>query len=232
MDPDYIPQDVVRCDLCKTAIVEYFCDFCHVNLCKPCIGEHISADYGKHIIVPFELRKSTLIYPKCETHQKENCKYQCKDCNIFVCFDCLASKQHNREHVEFLKLEEVFYSKKGHIHRDTEELEKQILPVYEEIANDLEKQIVSLDGEYKLLTTKMSNQRADLHREIDNAFNNMEKEICEIKEKHHSILKKHLDETKELQSHIQQKIVALNDMKYLQPSITDLKMRSSASYHL
>ena len=69
MDPKYSAQDVARCDLCKTAIAHNYCDFCHVNLCKPCIGEHISKEYEKHKIVPILQRKSTLIYSKCGTHQ-------------------------------------------------------------------------------------------------------------------------------------------------------------------
>ncbi|XP_022299821.2 uncharacterized protein LOC111108316 [Crassostrea virginica] len=213
MDPNYSAQDVARCNLCKTAIAQSYCDFCHVNLCKPCIGEHISDDYKKnHVIVPIQQRKSTLIYPKCQRHQNEDCKYQCKDCNISICFDCLASKHHNKEH-EFVKLEEVFITKKAHIQSDTEELENHILPAYEEIANELEMRIASLDGEYKKLTTEMSKQREEIHREVDNAMEQMEKEIDEIKVKHHSILKRHLDEIKQLQSLMQQTLLVLNEIE-------------------
>ena len=95
MDPKYSAQDVARCDLCKTAIAHSYCDFCHVNLCKPCIGEHISDDYTKHIIVAFQQRRYPPIYPKCEKHPNQICELQCKDCNIFLCTDCLASEQHN-----------------------------------------------------------------------------------------------------------------------------------------
>ncbi|XP_022296562.2 uncharacterized protein LOC111106250 isoform X2 [Crassostrea virginica] len=211
MDADYSAQDVTRCDLCKTAIAQSYCDFCHVNLCKPCIGEHISADYGKHIIVAILQRKSTLNYPKCETHQNEVCQYQCKDCNIFLCTHCFASKQH-KEH-EFLKLEESFSAKKNHIMKDREELEEQILPTYEEIANDLEIQISNLDDNYKKLTTAISKQREEIHREVDNAINKMEKEIGDIKMKHQGILQKHLDEIKQVQSLMQQTILALNDIE-------------------
>nr|XP_022323871.1 uncharacterized protein LOC111124898 [Crassostrea virginica] len=211
MDPKYSAQDVARCDLCKTAIAQSYCDFCHVNLCKPCIGEHISDEYDKHKIVPILQRKSTLNYPKCEIHQNEVCQYQCKDCNIFVCSHCLASKQH-KEH-EFLKLEESFNAKKNHILKDREELEEQILPTYEEIAIDLENQITNLDGEYKKLTSEMSNQRKEIHNEVDNAFDQMELDIGEIKVKHHSILQKHLDEIKQLQSLMQQTLIALNEIE-------------------
>nr|XP_022296564.1 uncharacterized protein LOC111106252 [Crassostrea virginica] len=211
MDPDYSAQDVARCDLCKTAIAQSYCDFCHVNLCKPCIGEHISPDYKKHIIVPIHQRKSTLIYPYCETHRNEACQYQCKDCNIFVCTHCFASKQH-KDH-EVLKLEESFRAKKNHILKDREVLEEQILPTYEEIANDLEIQISNLDDNYKKLTTAISKQREEMHREVDNAINKMEKEIGEIKMKHQGILHKHLDEIKQLQSLMQQPQLALNDIE-------------------
>nr|XP_022298081.1 uncharacterized protein LOC111107262 [Crassostrea virginica] len=211
MDPDYSAQDVARCDLCKTAIAQSYCDFCHVNLCKPCIGEHISPDYKKHILVPIQERKSSLIYPKCGTHQNDVCQYQCKDCNIFVCSHCFASKQH-KEH-EFLKLEESFTSKKEHILRDREVLVDQIGPTYQEIANDLEIQISNLDDNYKKLTAAILKQREEIHREVDNAINKMVKEIGEIKMKHQGILQKHLDEIKQLQSLIQQTLLALNEIE-------------------
>ena len=142
MDPDYSAQDVARCDLCKTAIAQNYCDFCHVNLCKPCIGEHISDEYDKHKIVPIDLRRSTLIYPQCEKHQNGDCKYQCNDCNVFVCFHCTASKQHKAH--EFFNIEELFNSHKEHAQKDAYELESQILPKYEEILMELKDKILML----------------------------------------------------------------------------------------
>ncbi|XP_022302498.2 uncharacterized protein LOC111110336 [Crassostrea virginica] len=211
MDPDYSAQDVARCDLCKTAIAQSYCDFCHVNLCKPCIGEHISPDYGKHIIVAIHKRKSTLIYPKCETHQNEDCKYKCQDCSSFVCYHCTASLTHSGH--KFLNLEELFSSSKKHIQYDREELDNNIMQEYKEIAIDLENKIANLDVEYKKLKTELSKQREEIHREVDNAIHIMEKENDEIKVKHHSILQKHLDEIKQLQSLMQQTLLALNEME-------------------
>ncbi|XP_022297459.2 uncharacterized protein LOC111106882 [Crassostrea virginica] len=211
MDPDFSAQDVARCDLCKTAIAQSYCDFCHLNLCKPCIGEHISDDYKKHIIVPFQQRKSTLIYPKCATHRNEDCKYQCKDCNIFVCFECVVSNQHQGH--QYSKLEEMFTALKTQIEKDGDELENLILPKYEEISVDLQSQIASLNGEYEKLTTEMSKLREEMHREVDNVIDQMEREISQIKENHHSMLQKHLDEIKEIQALIQQTQTDLNELK-------------------
>nr|XP_022298581.1 uncharacterized protein LOC111107598 [Crassostrea virginica] len=211
MDPDYIPQDVVRCDLCKTAIAQSYCDSCHVKLCKPCIGEHISDDYKKHIVVPILQRKTTLFFPNCETHQNEECKYQCQDCSFFVCSHCTASLTHSGH--KFLNLEELFNQSKKSVQFDREELDNQIMPAYEEIAIDLENKIANLDVEYKNLKTELSKQREEIHREVDNAIHIMEKEIDEIKVKHHSLLQKHLGEIKQLQSLMQQTLLALNEME-------------------
>nr|XP_022289059.1 uncharacterized protein LOC111101071 [Crassostrea virginica] len=211
MDPHYDAQDVARCDLCEIAIVQSYCDFCHVNLCKPCIGEHISDDYSKHTIVPFQQRRSTLIYPKCEKHPNKPCEFQCKDCTIFLCSHCLASKQHNKEH-ELLKLDEIFNKKKDHIQKDKEEIKKLLLPAYEDIASELENQIANIDVDYRKLTKEMSKHREELHREIDNEINQREKEIDENKAKHLSILKKHLEEIKQLQSLMQETLHDLNEI--------------------
>nr|XP_022290094.1 uncharacterized protein LOC111101783 [Crassostrea virginica] len=213
MDPYYSAQDMARCDLCKVTIVQSYCDFCHVNLCKTCIGEHISDDYStKHIIVPFHQRRFTLIYPKCETHPKKSCEFQCKDCNALLCSHCLASEQHNKEH-KLSNLEEVFYKKKDHIKRDKEEINNQLLPAYEDIKTELENQIENLDVDYKKITAEMAKYTEDLHKEIDNAMILREREIDENKTKHHAILKNKLEEITQLQSLMQQRLHTLNEME-------------------
>nr|XP_034317784.1 uncharacterized protein LOC105323897 isoform X2 [Crassostrea gigas]XP_034317787.1 uncharacterized protein LOC105323897 isoform X2 [Crassostrea gigas]XP_034317789.1 uncharacterized protein LOC105323897 isoform X2 [Crassostrea gigas] len=211
MDPRSSAQDVHRCDLCETAIVHSYCDFCHVNLCKPCIGDHISDGYDKHKIVPFQERRSTLIYPKCEIHSHKNCDWQCKNCNdIFVCSSCTASEKH-RGHI-FIEVSEVYTSKKNAIADEANKLENLISPTYEEIALDLENQLANLDGGYEKLTTAMSKQGEQWHREIDIVINKMKTEISEIKIKHRDILQKHLDEIKQIQALIKQTLVAIEEI--------------------
>ncbi|XP_052676187.1 uncharacterized protein LOC128157654 [Crassostrea angulata] len=212
MDPHSSAQDVHRCDLCETAIVHSYCDFCHVNLCKPCILDHILDEYDKHKIVPFQERRSTLVYSKCRTHPQKNCDLLCKNCNnLFVCSSCTASEQH-RGHI-FVDVTEVYKTKKNNIEKDTEELENLISPKYEEIALDLENQLANLDGGYEKLTTTMFKQGEQWHREIDLVINKMKTEINEIKVKHKDILQKHLDEIKQIQSLIKQTLLALNEIE-------------------
>ncbi|XP_065933424.1 E3 ubiquitin-protein ligase TRIM71-like [Magallana gigas] len=212
MDPRSTAQDVHRCDLCETAIVHSYCDFCHVNLCKPCIGEHISDGYDKHKIVPFQERRSTLIYQKCEMHPQKNCKFQCKDCNnIVICSSCALSKQHKGHY--FVELVEVYKTKKEDIEKDTKELENHISPTYEKIALEVEHQLANLDGGYEKLRTTISKHGEKWHKEIDIVINNVKTELNEIKVKHREILQKHLDEVKQIQSFIKQTLLALKELE-------------------
>nr|XP_022289155.1 uncharacterized protein LOC111101127 [Crassostrea virginica] len=59
----------------------------------------------------------------------------------------------------------------------------------------------------------MANHREELHKEIDNAMNLWEKEIDKMKTKHHAILKKQLEEIKQLQSLMQKRLHTLNEME-------------------
>eukprot|EP00105_Crassostrea_gigas_P042948 XP_019927096.1 PREDICTED: uncharacterized protein LOC109620032 [Crassostrea gigas] len=212
MDRRSSAQDVHRCDLCETAIVHSYCDFCHVNLCKPCILDHILDEYDKHKIVPFQKRRSTPIHSKCETHPDRNCEFQCEDCNnMFVCSSCMASKQHKGHN--FLEVTEVYKAKKDDIKKDTKELENHISPTYEEIAFDIENQLASLDGGYDKLTTTMSKQGEQWHREIDIVVNKMKTEISKIKVKHKELLQKHLNEIKQIQSLIKETLHALRKVE-------------------
>ncbi|XP_065937919.1 uncharacterized protein [Magallana gigas] len=212
MDPHSTAQDVHRCDLCETAIVHSYCDFCHVNLCKPCVVDHISDEYDKHKIVRFQDRRSTLIYPKCITHPHKNFKYQCENCdNSFICSSCTASEQH-RGHV-FVDILEVYKAKTEVIEKDTEKLQNLITPKYEKIALDLENQLANLDSGYEKLTVEISKEGAKWHKKIDIVINKMKIELSEIKVKHKDILQKHLDEIKQTQSLIDKALLAMKETK-------------------
>lgn len=180
MDSSSSFQDVHRCDICESALLHSYCDFCNVNLCKPCVGEHISDGYEKHKIVLFQERRSTLIYPKCENHSYKFCKFQCQDCgDILICSSCMASKKHKGH--DFEEVAEVYKTKKETIETDAEELVNLISPSYVEIALHLQKQIAKLDGGYEKLATIISKNGRHWHREIDLVISKMKTEISEMK---------------------------------------------------
>ncbi|XP_062620705.1 E3 ubiquitin-protein ligase TRIM45-like [Saccostrea cucullata] len=127
MDPRTSAQDVMRCDLCETAVVQMHCDTCLVNLCKACVGEHISTGESKdHKVVKFQDKKSTLLYPRCTIHAENSCELHCKECDIPVCSTCIASKTHKDHDVHLLK--DIFGKKKAEIQTEIHELEESIYP--------------------------------------------------------------------------------------------------------
>ncbi|XP_061186875.1 uncharacterized protein LOC133195003 [Saccostrea echinata] len=207
MDPRYSGQDVIRCDLCETAVVQMHCDFCHVNLCVACIGKHVSDDYDKHKVVPFKQRKSTLIYPKCATHQTKSCDLHCRECNIPVCSLYTVSNEHEKH--KFLVLSEIYGEKKKSVRKDLTELENNLSPTYKTIVIDIETQMASLDGDYGKLTEIVTKRGEEWHREIDRVTQEKKIEIHEMKNKHLGILMQHLDKIKQVQSLIDKALLSL-----------------------
>lgn len=118
MDPGFTLQDTVQCGLCTNNIVQNYCDVCHTNLCKLCIGEHISNDYDKHKLVSFQERKSSLIFSTCKLHSYKTCHLQCKPCDALICVLCIASDEHKGH--DFIVLEDIYKTKKECIEKDTE----------------------------------------------------------------------------------------------------------------
>uniref|UniRef100_K1PFI6 Tripartite motif-containing protein 2 n=1 Tax=Magallana gigas TaxID=29159 RepID=K1PFI6_MAGGI len=123
----------------------------------------------------------------------------------------MASENH-RGH-KFVELSEVYKTKKEVIEKDKVELENLISPTYEDIALDLENQLANLDGGYEKLTTTMSKQGEQWHREIDIVINKMKTEISDMKVKHRDILQKHLNEIKQIQSLIKQTVITLGELQ-------------------
>ncbi|XP_062596026.1 pyrin-like [Saccostrea cucullata] len=209
MDPRTSAQDVMRCDLCKTAVVEMHCDTCLVNLCKACVGEHMISDESKnHEIVRFILRKTTPIYPVCKTHVKERCEMYCKYCDIPMCVTCLASDQHLGH--KLLKILQVLNEKKVTIKKEQIELNETIYPTYQDIASDVQNRMSQLEKEYGDLSTAITKHGEDWHREIDKLVKKLKAEVDEMKNTQLQTLQKHLGKIKKNISEIKNMLELIN----------------------
>ncbi|XP_061168963.1 tripartite motif-containing protein 55-like [Saccostrea echinata] len=204
LDPRTSAQDVMRCDLCETAVVQMHCDTCLVNLCKACVGEHmISDESNRHEIVPFKIRKSTPQYPGCTSH-RERCEMYCKQCDIPVCISCIASDQHKRH--KFLKILQVLDERKDKIMKDLTELNEIIYPTYQDIVSDVQNRMSQLEKEYGDLSTAITKHGEDWHREIDKLVKKLKTEVDEMKNTQVKTLQKHLDEINKKISNIKDEI--------------------------
>ncbi|XP_061167675.1 E3 ubiquitin-protein ligase TRIM71-like [Saccostrea echinata] len=205
MDPRTSAQDVMRCDLCETAVVQMHCDTCLVNLCTACVGKHMISDESKrHEIVPFKLRKSTPLYPGCTFHDKEQCEMYCNQCDIPVCATCLASDQHLGH--KLLKILQVLDEKRDKIIKEQTELNDTIYPTYQDIASDVQNRMSQLEKEYGDLSTAITKHGEDWHREIDKLVKKLKAEVDEMKNTQLQTLQKHLDEINKTMSDIKDEI--------------------------
>ncbi|XP_062615285.1 E3 ubiquitin-protein ligase TRIM45-like [Saccostrea cucullata] len=193
MDPLTSAQDLMRCDLCETSIVQMHCDTCFVQLCKACVGEHISTDESKnHKVVKFQCRNSTPLFPPCASHGKKQCEMYCRHCDVPVCHTCLGSGKHLSHKLS--KIVEVLGEKKDLIRKEQNELNETIYPTYQDIVVDVQKTMSQLEKEYGDLSTAIAKHGEEWHREIDQLVRKLTTQLDEMKTSQLQTLQTQLDE--------------------------------------
>ncbi|XP_062596451.1 uncharacterized protein LOC134257896 [Saccostrea cucullata] len=212
MDPLDRAQVLLLCDVCQTAALQSHCELCQINLCKACVGEHLSDSSKRHKVVPYKHRTTTpnLNYPKCPNHTEKHCELYCEKCDIPVCSTCISSgKHHGHEFKDILQkpnfMKEIFKT-------DLKELERRILPTYEEISSYLYSEKVKLEKHYGKLTSAVTKQGEDWHREINIIVNKQKSEIDEMKTKHLAAVNKQEKEIKQITSEVKQSIFDLKKL--------------------
>ncbi|XP_062569639.1 uncharacterized protein LOC134231677 [Saccostrea cucullata] len=210
MDPRLSAQDIIRCTVCKDKIVQMYCNLCPMNLCKDCVGEHISDVSKKHDVVPLALRRSKLVYPLCQTHSEENCEMLCEDCNIPACPKCVISPTHKRHH--FKSLKDLMNSKKENIEKERKRLKETVYSTFEEIVTDIETRLAEIDGKYEKLTLEVTKHGEEWHREIDKVIEKNKEDINDKKNQHRDALNQHLNDIKKLAADIRQSILETEDI--------------------
>ncbi|XP_078341051.1 uncharacterized protein LOC111108437 [Crassostrea virginica] len=179
MDPRHSAQDVLRCDLCETPVPPMYCDICHIKLCIPCVGVHLSDRSKKHEVVPFEERGITT---KCPKHSTKICELHCEECLIPICSLCVSSGQHlGHKAIEIMTF---LTSKKEIIKKDLQEIEKFIYPKHQEAASNIPVLRANARKHTQKLTTALKKQGETLHQEIDTIIQKMQSEIDDMDSKH------------------------------------------------
>nr|XP_034315658.1 tripartite motif-containing protein 2-like isoform X1 [Crassostrea gigas]XP_034315659.1 tripartite motif-containing protein 2-like isoform X1 [Crassostrea gigas] len=204
MDRRTWAQDVLRCHLCETPAPPMYCDFCHIHLCKACVGEHLSDESKDHKVVPFKKRRFA---PECLKHSKKLCELYCEHCNIPICLECVSAGEHlGHKQVELLKSLEA---KKEVLQKDLQELEKLISPKYQEMASLVPIQKAELNKNSKKLTADIVKHGNILHSEVDIAINKLKSDVDEMESKHLVVLNKQEDDIKHSISEITHSIADL-----------------------
>ncbi|XP_056004018.1 E3 ubiquitin-protein ligase TRIM36-like [Ostrea edulis] len=221
MHPRRSAQEVLLCDLCETVPLQSHCELCNINLCKACVGEHLSDSSKKHHVMPYLQRKSTPNYPKCLKHVEKHCELHCENCDIPVCIKCVSSGKHEGHKLsEFL---EKLSAKTQNLQKDLEELETRIYPRYEEMASSIQTEKADIETNYGKLTTAAEKEGEILHREITAIVNQRKSAIQEMKNKHLSTLNKNTEEITQKMAELKQ---IISDLKSILKS-NDVSLTST-----
>ncbi|XP_061195139.1 uncharacterized protein LOC133203361 [Saccostrea echinata] len=208
MDTRFCAQDIIRCDICQDSIALMYCNLCPLNLCKGCVGEHISDVSKKHDVVPFELR-SRLVYPQCQTHSEEYCEMHCEDCNISACSKCLISEKHTRHH--FRSLQDLVNSKKDIIEKERMRLQERVYSKFENRITEIKHELGEIEGEYEKLASEVTKHGEEWHREIDKVIQKNKEDIEQMRRKHRETLNKHLNDMKMFVADVEQTMSEMNE---------------------
>lgn len=188
-DAAKVQEESVQCDLCEERTIKANCKLCSVQLCKECVGEHISDETTPHDIVTVDQKKSPLMYPPCPKHSGETCDKDCIDCNCPVCPRCVDSEEH--AHHAFRNILELVDVKKENIANEMECLQKMTTS-YENETAEIEKRISNLEKGYRKINEAVDKQRKDWHQEVDCMVDKLKSDIKKMKNKQRTVLKTHL----------------------------------------
>ncbi|XP_052709979.1 E3 ubiquitin-protein ligase TRIM71-like [Crassostrea angulata] len=210
MDPRRSAQDVLRCDLCETPVPPYYCDLCHVNLCKKCAGEHLLDETKEHKVVPIKQRRFTSNFPECQKHSLKQCELYCEHCDIPICVQCVSSGEHLGHNVGGFT--EKLQFKKEILLNDLQELEKSIYPKYQALAEITTGQKTELNKNCQKLTSAIDKHGEVWHREIDTIIQKLKSVLDEMDSKHLAVLNKGEHEITRTISEITQSIADLKKL--------------------
>ncbi|XP_048748980.2 uncharacterized protein LOC125661144 [Ostrea edulis] len=227
MHPRRSIQQVLLCDLCETVPLQSHCEVCNINLCKACVGEHLSGSFERHNVMPYLQRKSTPNYPKCPEHAEKPCELHCENCDIHVCIKCVSSGKH--EGHKLSEFPEKLSVKTQSLQKDLEELETRIYPRYEEMTYDVQTERADIETYYGKLKTAAEEEGELLEREINAIVKQRKSEIQEMKNKHLFTLYKNADEITQIITELRQ---IISDLKSILKSndvslISNYKSRNS-----
>lgn len=204
-------QEAVQCDLCNTPHPPLHCVECQVNVCKTCVGDHLTDLLIDHKVVPFQNRGTVSRYLQCQSHPKKQCELHCNSCDIPVCNTCLLSNSH-KGHI-LLESLEVIRSKKEVIKKDFEAIQNFKCQKYEDIVNEYKNEKSKVETCYTNLSSMVTKQGEIWCREVNKVVYKLQTKIEEMKKEHLTFLHNQEDEIKNNIADVKQSILDLKKIR-------------------
>lgn len=75
---------------------QFYCNPCHLSICKQCRDEHQkNSDTKNHEVVHYRQRTRELPVEKCKDHPTKEINILCEDCQAPLCYKC-ALQNHKK----------------------------------------------------------------------------------------------------------------------------------------
>lgn len=180
MDLRSSAQEAVYCDLCETTLVQMYCSTCSTNLCTACVGEHMILDEsGCHQFVRFQSRRAGQHPNKCPSHSGKRCDLFCKQCQLPVCFQCIALGCHSNHKI--VEIKQIIEFRKKRAEREQRLINSLILPSYQTMAQKLQNELDDVEKEYEEVVRAIVKHGELKHSDINKSVNKLKAEADVIR---------------------------------------------------
>ncbi|XP_062593662.1 uncharacterized protein LOC134255182 [Saccostrea cucullata] len=173
-------QHFLECDIeeCERNC-EFYCNNCHLRLCKQCEGEHLKNLKNKtHEVVGYQQRKRQLPMERCEIHPTKNMDMLCEECQVPVCSKCVTQREH-RGHL-FTDLEIIYSEKYAVFQEEISKIHEYFLPTSENLKKEIKIDSSKIKHILDDLRTSMKTEGESLKSMVDTVVSENMKQIDQI----------------------------------------------------
>ncbi|XP_061192383.1 uncharacterized protein LOC133200606 [Saccostrea echinata] len=163
---------------------EFYCNPCHLRLCKQCSEEHLRSQENKnHEVVLYQQRKRQLPVEKCKIHPTKDVDMLCEECQIPVCSKCVTQREH-RGHI-FTDLETVYAEKYTDFQEEIRKIHEYFLPISQDLQERIKKDSSEIKHIMDNIRTSMKTEGESLKSLVDTVVSENMKQLDQIE---HSLL--------------------------------------------
>ncbi|XP_062608691.1 tripartite motif-containing protein 2-like [Saccostrea cucullata] len=173
-------QHFLECDIeeCEKNC-EFYCNNCHLGLCKQCKGEHLKSPKKKnHEVVLYQQRKRQLPVEKCDIHPTKDVDMLCEECQVAVCSKCATLADHRR-HI-FIDLETVYAEKYKVFQEDISKIHEYFLPTSKTLKKEIKKDSSEIKQVMDTIRTSMKTEGETLKSLVDTVISDNLRQLDQI----------------------------------------------------
>ncbi|XP_062569637.1 RING finger protein 207-like [Saccostrea cucullata] len=158
---------------------EFYCNYCHIRLCKQCRDEHLKSSGNKnHEVVLYQQRERQLPVEKCKIHPTKDVDMLCEECQVPLCSKC-ATKGDHQKHT-FVDLEAVFAENFTLCQQEISKTHEYFLPTSQDLQKEIKKDSSEIKHIMHNIRTSMKTEGETLKSLVDTVISENMKQVDQI----------------------------------------------------